>query len=388
MLEYKTFKGVVYVLVLKTKEEFDNIVELIRKNVEQYENYMTEVRYKLYLANKKVLDIYYEKDSIPHLLGVNLDFIRSLNCYREKSAYELLKAFLNDSYKVYSKLEDLGRVFSDYVMEKNEIFKDNLKIVLNDIECIVEYRKDRVYGLETVECPCEYYILQKRNDRNHNIILLQGIVRKGNVYVPQTSQKVDLTKLKDIENIRNILFHQNITFVNSLRYSNNYDTDSKVFYMDFQSKIDKLLVLNRYASQNESTIVVDGDYGYTLKRLNETYMNQNKIKSTLQTISSTINTGDIIDMGLLEEDTDCDILDVVKAYNNSRFKETNSFKYSELLEEYNRLKNLVIDLQNRSNDLEQENNLQKEEIKKLSMENENYKDNHQKILTILQKTTM
>lgn len=85
MLEYKTFKGVVYVLVLKTKEEFDNIVELIRKNVEQYENYMTEVRYKLYLANKKVLDIYYEKDSIPHLLGVNLDFIRSLNCYREKA---------------------------------------------------------------------------------------------------------------------------------------------------------------------------------------------------------------------------------------------------------------------------------------------------------------
>lgn len=158
--------------------------------------------------------------------------------------------------------------------------------------------------------------------------------------------------------------------------------------MDFQSKIDKLLVLNRYASQNESTIVVDGDYGYTLKRLNETYMNQNKIKSTLQTISSTINTGDVIDMGLLEEDTDCDILDVVKAYNNSRFKETNSFKYSELLEEYNRLKNLVIDLQNRSNDLEQENNLQKEEIKKLSMENENYKDNQQKILTILQKTTM
>lgn len=117
-------------------------------------------------------------------------------------------------------------------------------------------------------------------------------------------------------------------------------------------------------------------------------MNQNKIKSTLQTISSTINTGDVIDMGLLEEDTDCDILDVVKAYNNSRFKETNSFKYSELLEEYNRLKNLVIDLQNRSNDLEQENNLQKEEIKKLSMENENYKDNQQKILTILQKTTM
>lgn len=371
-------------LTIQTKEEFDTIIDKIRVNVELYEKCLTEVQYKIFLANKKVIDINYDKECIPHILGIDMDFLRNLNIYREKNAYDLMKAFLSDSYRVYSKLDDLNKPFSSYVLEKNEIFRDNLKIVLADIECIVEYRKDRVYGLDTLECPCDYYVLQKRSDKPNNTILLLGMVKKGNVFVPRTSQILDLTLPKDQENLKHILFHQNITFVNSLRYSNHYESDSKSFYLDPQSKSNKLLTLNRYASQYESTIAIDGDYAFVLKKLNEVNMNTIKMKSTLQTISSIIHSGDVIDMDVLDEDVDCDIKDVVKAYNNSRFKETDSFKYSELLEEYNKLKQLVTTLQEENQVLQQTSDTREQTIEKLEKENEEYKNTQQKIYSLLQ----
>lgn len=367
-------------LQITTKAQFDDIVEQIKINVSLYENYLRETQYKLFLANKKVIDIGYEKDSIPHILGINLDVLRASNLYKEKSSYELMKAFLADSYRMYSKLDDLTKPFSEYVIQKNEIFRENLKIVLTDVECVIDYRKDRIYGLEVIECPCEYYILQRKG---HNLLLL-GLVKRGNIYVPQTSQKLDLSEPKDQENLKNILFHQNITFVNSLRYTNNYDSDTKVFYVDPQSKSDKLLSLNRYANKYESTIAIDGDYSFILKKLNEIYMNENKMKSTLQIISTMINNGEVVDMDLLDEDTDCDIKDVVKAYNNSRFVETDNGKYSELLEKYNELKTIVEQLQKENEKLEQIKTSQSEKIEELQRENDEHKDAEQKILTILQ----
>ena len=70
-------------LTIQTKEEFDTIIDKIRVNVELYEKCLTEVQYKIFLANKKVIDINYDKECIPHILGIDMDFLRNLNIYRE-----------------------------------------------------------------------------------------------------------------------------------------------------------------------------------------------------------------------------------------------------------------------------------------------------------------
>lgn len=370
-------------LTIKTKEEFDKIIEMIKANVNHYETYLTEVHYKLFLANKKVVDIDYLKECIPHLLGIDMDYLRSTNLYREKSAYDLMKNFLNNNYTLYSRLLDnSGRVFSDYVVTKNESFKDNLKIVVSDIDCIVEYKKDRVYGLDIIECSCDYYILQKRSETN--VILLLGLVKKGNVYVPQTSQRLDLTLSKDQESLKKILFHQHITFCNNLRYSNNYDMDSKCFFLDIQSKSNKLLALNRYGMQYSSFLSVDGDYAFILKKLNEANINETRMKALLQDITAMISTGDVIDVDSLGEDVDDDIKGLVSSYNNSRVIETSSFKYSELLEEYNKLKNEVEKLRIQNEELQSCKATQAETIESLKSENKDYKETHNKIFTLLQ----
>ena len=74
---------------ITTKEQFDNLVEQIRINVIKYEHYISKIKYCLYLTNGDMLNIHYPKNSIPHLLGVNIDFIRSLSIYRDKSAYDI-----------------------------------------------------------------------------------------------------------------------------------------------------------------------------------------------------------------------------------------------------------------------------------------------------------
>ena len=66
-------------LTIQTKEEFDTIIDKIRVNVELYEKCLTEVQYKIFLANKKVIDINYDKECIPHILGIDMDFLRNLN---------------------------------------------------------------------------------------------------------------------------------------------------------------------------------------------------------------------------------------------------------------------------------------------------------------------
>lgn len=373
-------------LTIRTKEDFDKIVDMIRANVKYYESYITEVQYKLFLANKKVIDINYPKECIPHLLGLDIDYIRSLNLYRETNAYELMKTFLDDSYTVYSKLTDLSKLFSDYVIEKNQSFGANLKIVLGDIECVVDYKKDRVYGLDTLECPCEYYILHKASNMPNNILLVLGLVRNGNIYVPRTSQKLDLTLPKDKETLKMILYHQNLTFINALNYSNNYDVDSKNFRLDIQSKSDVLLSLNRYALQNASTVAVDGDYSFVLKKLNEANINQIRMKTLLQDITALISTGDTIDIDSLDEDVDYDIKNLVKAYNNSRVIETSTFKYSELLDEYNKLKKEVENLKLQNEQLNTISNNQAKAIEQLEDENDVYKETHEKILELLKNT--
>lgn len=251
------------------------------------------------------------------------------------------------------------------------------------MQCVVDYKKDRVYGFDTLECPCEYYILHKTSNLPKNILLVLGLVRNGNVYVPRTNQKLDLTLPKDKEKLKTILYHQNLTFINALNYSNNYDLDSKNYRLDIQSKSDMLLSLNRYALQNDSTVTIDGDYSFILKKLNETNINQTRIKTLLQDITSLISTGDTIDMDSFEEEIDYDIKNLIKAYNNSRVIETSSLKYSELLDEYNKLKQEVENLKIQNEHLNESNITQKETIEIIEKENEDYKKTHEKILTLL-----
>ena len=325
---------------ITTKEQFDNIVEQIRTNVTKYEHYISEMQYCLYLANGDMLNIVYPKNNIPHILGVNIDFIRSLSIYRDKSAYDILNSFLKDSYAAYKKVDDPNKLFSDYVDVKNKDFLIKMKIEIPDIQYIIQYRKDRIYGHETLESPCEYYIVQ---EKEKNKLFVLGLTNCGGKYVPQTSQTLDLLDEKDHNNLKNLLYNQHITFCNSLRYSSNMDELPRTFHLFNNQKSDKILYLKTISKKYSCAIRVENDYSYIINKMISMKTNLDTRKEMIQNISSLMLNGELIDSSLLGDDLEDDLRNLIDSYNNSRCysKENTTVKYSEIIEKYELLKKEV-----------------------------------------------
>jgi len=372
-------KGEIIMLNIQTKEQFDNIVEKIEKNVLKYERFLNDIRYKLFLSNGEVLNIEYPESCIPHILGINLEYIKMLGIYKEKSSYELMKEFLNDSYSAYKKVNDLNKLFSNYVDIKNNNFNDILKINLSDIKLIIEYKKDRIYGHDVLESPCEYYILTQKNGK----LLLLGLIKQNGKYVPQTSQEIDLKNEKDEQNLKNILFKQHIMFCNTLFYNSNIEEPMKKVFLNEQEKSDRLLYLKSTANKHSSVVRVERDYECAISKLIESKSNMNNYKGIIQDITSAITRNEIIDISNFDTQLDGEIYELVNAYNDSKFSANHEKKYSELKSEYEKLKEEVELLKKYNEELQKSDQEKDVEIVKLKQENVEYRQNEDKILELL-----
>lgn len=368
---------------ITTKEQFDNLVEQIRTNVIKYEHYISKIKYCLYLTNGDMLNIHYPKNRIPHLLGVDIDYIKSLSIYRDKSAYDVLNSFLKDSYAAYKTVDDPNKLFSSYVDVKNRDFVDKMKINLADIQYIIQYQKDRIYGHEVVESPCEYYIVQ---EKEKNKLLILGLTSLNGSYVPQTSQELDLTNEKDCTDLQNLLYNQHIAFCSSLRYSGNVDESPKPFYLVNVQKSDKILYLKSISRKYSCVVRVESDYSYVLNRMISMKTNLDSRKEMIQNIANLMSKGELIDSSLLGEDLEDDLKNLIDSYNDSRYcsKESNTTKYSEIIEKYEELKKEVEQLRQENEQLNQTRFDQENEIKLLKQESMENEQTKQKILELLQ----
>ena len=369
-------------LTIETKAEFDKIVEMIKENVELYENYLCNIKYTLFLASGTNINIKYDISNVPHLLGLNLDYLRMLNCYSAKNSYELLQAFIKDSFSAYKKANNVTSIFSEYVIDKNIIFSNNLKINLENIVAVVEYKKERVYGISEIEKPCDCYLIQRTPKKDAYIML--GFAKNENNYVPQTSQILDLTIEKDQENLKNILYKQSITFCSGLRYQNGYSVPQN-FSLYPNNKAEVMTKLKKFAEKFDSEISVANDYSYLLKHLGEVKSNSKSQKENLHIISSKIAAGVIVDIDLFE-DLDEELIEIINSYNNSLTKDSseNSFLYSDLSQSYRELKALTDLLQKENMELKMENTEKEQRISELEQENTELKELKQKMITLLQ----
>lgn len=368
-------------LNIKTKEEFDNIIETIKSNLSFYNSHLCDIKYTLFSASGSTINIKYDISHIPHLLGINMDYLRMLNCYSSKSSHDLLQEFIRDSYSAYRKSTNPGSIFSDYVLEKNTIFAKNLKINLENIVALVEYRKERVYGISEVEKPCDCYIIQKTPRKEAYIIL--GLAKSDNSYIPQTSQIIDLSIDNDRENLKNILYKQNITFCSGLRYQNGYNKPVNCsLYPNVKAEI--MLILKKLAEEFECEISVASDYSYLLKHLGEVKSNNKFQKENLRVISEKIAAGKVVDIELFEE-LDNELIELINSYNNSltRDKTENSMLYSDLSQAYIQLKKQIELLTKENTELKMDSIEKDRQIEILQQENEELIQMKQKIYAIV-----
>lgn len=368
-------------MIEKNKVIYDETIQKIKSNIKMYESLFYDMRYKLFLSNGDVLDIEYPESCIPHLLGVNLDYIRMLNIYKAKSSYDLLTEFLDNNYSAYSKSDNISSIFSEYVDIKNNDFYNKLRINLSDIQFIIHYQKDRIYMSETIENPCEYYVVQKKEGKK---LLLLGLVKQKGRYVPQTSQELDLSNEKDATNLKNLLFHQHIMFCNSLKYTSDIEEDYKQVFLSFTQRSDKMIYLKTIANKYSSIIRVENDYVYILDKIIKNNSSTNLYKSIIQRIVSLMEKHEIIDLNDFEEEIDEDIKQLIDAYNDSIVKdnEENSIKYSEIKAKYEILKKEIEQLRIETERLQKENEEKRLLIEQLNQENENNNEIKIKILEL------
>lgn len=218
------------------KSDFEKLFDGMRRNVRTYENWISDYDVDLYLADGRKIKYCVPNFCVPHLLGVNINYLESTGLFEKQNAYSLLKEMLANGYRVYSNIVngvvDYNRLFSEHVAKKVDNFEDNVRINVKDSVLVCEYKKDRTYANNDYSFEFDYIIVKKTADGTY---LMLGLKNNGYDYAPMTSQAYDSLESLN-EKLSTIIKNQKITFISRAGYGNG-----KNFYLYDDDKIKKLI---------------------------------------------------------------------------------------------------------------------------------------------------
>lgn len=334
-------------------------------------------------------------ESIAHLLGIRLDYLRSTNMLKNKEAYLLLKDFLKNSHTIYKNVVNgylsYNSLFSNFIEEKLVTFEKIIQYYdPNDIEFICKYDKSKTFqlGLEK-NYPCDYFI--SKSDSAGNLYFL-GLVHNGDEYMPMSS--LYFPKNDDqLSNLQGLLTNQSITYVNNIIAINPVINFKRNRYLHISLKLQKLELIKKYTNSIKGVII---DVSYDLQFiLNGYLMKENKInvyKLICRQFMNSIKEHEIflveqMDVSL-QEQIENEMLDLIQAYNNESCKNDNTkalATYSDLLEKYNELSVEVLNLQHQLEEAEEKANNYYYELQSLEQKNENYRLFEEEIFDLVRR---
>lgn len=363
---------------IRTKADYDKIVEGLKKSVKLYEKFKYNNQYTLYLANGKNITYKISENNVPHLLGILPENLMSFGLVKKDSHFNVLKEFFYESYSIYKKIKE-GKlkytdIFSPYIEEKLEIFGEQIKIPFpNNIYFICEYDRTRSYTSKEIDgLKADYYIARKSND--DNIILLGLVEHKPNCYAVQTSRVIR----KDDENyslkLKELLNNQVITIANTLKIFNYDAYEEKEYHLYIKPKIE---LLENLIKLSESTSAIPNTVKGNLFDLNGVSIKSAELKDKKELLSilkNKMSNNELIEMDDRSFETrksiDGEISSIIDCYNDyicssSKSNSEVGIKYSDLaneneklISEKTNLESKILLLEQQVGDLQQ----QKEEL--------------------------
>ena len=366
------------------KEEYYDIIEKIDDCLCHYENYNYDsTKYYLELANDEKISIKFDKKNIPHLLGVNIDYLRSTGRF-SGNAYDILDDITRNPMILYNQIKDghisASKVFSDHIYKKLSNFKNICKINIFDIEFIVKYEKDK--NLRTDEPLYDGYYIGYLNGTELNVV---GFEKNEdyNTYYPHTSLLLERDSKESDEFLKRLMNNQIITIVEIMKKNTFNDDgyiDRKFYYYNNLDKLSKLRTCKRYADFYKGVpCTISSNIFYVDKVIN---LNEEKraFDEILTEIATKIEQRKMIDLHYLKskyEIIDNSILEIVSAHNdslvgNKNANSDNEYSYKDLICEYEAAKKEVA----RLNSLIEKADLQ---TKKLVEENAELKEKNEKL---------
>ena len=388
-------------------EEFYNTIDKIENCLNYYENKDYDAtKYELDLASGDHIFLKFNASNIPHLLGINIDALRSTGIYKG-TAYETLWDIVNNPSRLYDLFRKgiiyPNQVFSDYTNEKLDNFRSICGMRIFDLEFVVKYKKDK--NLKSNEPLYDgYYFGYLKN--NKLSVVGFTLNENSNTYNPITSLSFEQYSDEYNHFLKRLLTNQTLTIVDTMKrktYTDYSQYEKQTYYYQNHDKISFLRNSKRYAETHNATVdTINSNIFYVEKVMS---LNDEKrlISEVINNISEKIESGKIVDARQLQNNYDYPIndfiLSLISAHNDSLIKRKKDnkdnddinndnnleYSYKEIIEDYNKCKQELERIENLKVRLEEQNQKLVEQLSSVKDENKELKDEREQIKKILIK---
>lgn len=348
--------------------------------------------YKLFLCNGDVLRTHYDIATIPHLLGVNIDTLRSTGFYTG-SAYNILDDIISNPERLYSQFKNgilnEERVFSPYVKRKVRNFRNVCTIHLNSLLFIVKYDRNNSYITGEEKLDGDYYIVSRTDSDTLSVV---GFVKNGNIYSPLTNIELDENSYEDQKYLNRLLKNQVITTVQTLKREvsceDNYK--NKPYYYSYDEKLRKFKTMEYYASEYGCHIATNKDCVFYLEKVIQNSEDRMEMWQVLKEVVLAITSNKMVDLRELEKKYDSispSVVDLISSYNDSLVsdKGEGNNSYKGIIESLNKKKKEVLSLKEKLNSESSRILELEEKVRLLENENSSYKSKIEDIGRVLER---
>ena len=365
------------------KEDDYNFYE---KDEEERKTDLSKKSYLVFLSNGERIKIKIPKSSIPHLLGINTEYLKNTGLYRNMNSYEVMLNFIKSSNEALKKHEsgiiNLDNVLSPYINEKIDALIENLNINTNYCEMVCKYDKGKTFGYSADFDDMSYLILQKKNEKYYVLKLAKA---QDGTYFPMSNQVFN-SYAECQEALSSYLIYQELTLLNNLFIYYNNSTIGKFSILEWERK-QKLENLMKLSNDFGCTPNVIADFIYSLKIRDDKRQGNIRTSNIIEILCDCIKNKKVFDISLTNVDQE-DILRIIETYNDSLFSEITTStdnSYSDLQNENISLKKEIERLILENKSLSETVNYRDEELNEVKTQNNELREDINKVKGIFSK---
>lgn len=383
----------------KLSELFDKIDKLLQSYFGKEDDYnfyekdnfehktdLSKKSYLMFLSNGDRIRVKIPKTSIPHLLGINTEYLKSTGLYKGMNSYEIMLDFIKNSNEAFQKHEsgiiNLDKILSPYINKKLDSLIENLNINTNCCEMICKYDRGKTYGYSADFDDMSYLILQKKNEKYY--VLKLAMSEDGTCF-PMSNQVFNSYE-ECKENLSSYLIYQELTLLNNLWVYYNNSTVGKFSILEWDRK-QKLEKLKKLSEDFECTPNIIADFIYSLKIRDDKRQGNIRTSNIIEILCDFIKNKKVFDISLTNVDQE-DILKIIETYNDSLFSEITTSTdnlYSDLQNENISLKKEIERLKLENKSLSETVNYRDEELNEVKTQNNELREDINKVKGIISK---
>ena len=383
----------------KLSELFDKIDKLLQSYFGKEDDYnfyekdnfehktdLSKKSYLMFLSNGDRIRVKIPKTSIPHLLGINTEYLKSTGLYKGMNSYEIMLDFIKNPNEAFQKHEsgiiNLDKILSPYIHKKLDSLTENLNINTNCCEMICKYDRGKTYGYSTDFDDMSYLILQKKNEKYY--VLKLAMSEDGTCF-PMSNQVFNSYE-ECQEALSSYLIYQELTLLNNLFIYYNNSTVGKfpILERDRKQKLEKL---KKLSEDFECTPNIIADFIYSLKIRDNKRQGNIRTSNIIEILCDCIKNKKVFDISLTNVDQE-DILKIIETYNDSLFSEITAStdnSYSDLQNENISLKKEIERLRLENKSLSETVNYRDEELNEVKTQNNELREDINKVKGIFSK---